>query len=616
MRQLSPFTIGVLPPLVLSNTPEEAGALTTLQNKLGELALEVENLFNIFLEGIEVPTVGVPEVTDEIPNSDLTPHFTLSMFAQGATVPSEFLPNIQTLAEQLEIAKGVFEEIVGGPVSITLAGGGGYRSRKKNEGMEGTADNSQHIKGKAADIKVSGIPPAQVTAIMNDLMNSGTIIQGGLGNYPTFTHYDIRGNVARWYSRKALKAKGEGNEISIGEAIQMLPPGPAPSELARLEEEAGYTAPLQRRTVPSAAPPSIPLLDVASQNDTWLDAKLFQERADLVAEGADIGGAASNRILAEAYIAGGLQQVDENGAFTEPGIADRLVAVDIASQLDTIQKAPPLTLLVNPASLSIAHARIHQFSQRTRNGFIYQAWGEEQPTISISGTIGAYIAGVLPDLTGLETTTPADPMGPATTTPTGVQFASKRNSASYQNLMALLGFYKHAGYVYDTVHKTNANHMVGALAIEYDQWTYIGHMNSFNWGHEETETVVTDPTPIDTASSLVSNLLSPFSSVEIGDPSPTTVSTGSRGVNPEDPPGEQGLRGTGLEPEDEDTPFCVVDPATGNVVGCFSSMDEALNVSLDVGEEISTFCFTDESGEIVCFESFDEAVEALPGLVG
>jgi hypothetical protein len=52
--------------------------------------------------------------------------------------------------------------------------------------------------------------------------------------------------------------------------------------------------------------------------------------------------------------------------------------------------------------------------------------------------------------------------------------------------MALLTLYKNNGYIYDLLGKSNAHHLVGCIAIEYDGYTYFGHIESFEWGYEET----------------------------------------------------------------------------------------------------------------------------------
>ena len=77
----------------------------------------------------------------------------------------------------------------GKAVTITSA----YRTPTKNKACGGTA-YSQHLYGKAADIKVSGITPKKVAEYAETLLPN----KGGIGIYETFTHIDVRATKARW----------------------------------------------------------------------------------------------------------------------------------------------------------------------------------------------------------------------------------------------------------------------------------------------------------------------------------------------------------------------------------------------------------------------------------
>jgi uncharacterized protein YcbK (DUF882 family) len=55
-----------------------------------------------------------------------------------------------------------------------------------------------HVKGKAADITIQGLTPNQIAAVIFMLIEQKKIKQGGVGIYPNFVHYDIRGTKARW----------------------------------------------------------------------------------------------------------------------------------------------------------------------------------------------------------------------------------------------------------------------------------------------------------------------------------------------------------------------------------------------------------------------------------
>ena len=75
------------------------------------------------------------------------------------------------------------------PVTITSA----YRTPGKNKAVGGTT-YSQHLYGKAADIKVKGIAPKTVAAYAERLLPKS----GGIGIYSTFTHIDVRSAKSRW----------------------------------------------------------------------------------------------------------------------------------------------------------------------------------------------------------------------------------------------------------------------------------------------------------------------------------------------------------------------------------------------------------------------------------
>jgi hypothetical protein len=178
-------------------------------------------------------------------------------------------------------------------------------------------------------------------------------------------------------------------------------------------------------------------------------------------------------------------------------LTDSLTAMDIAAQVARILDTPPLTLLINPTDMSISYVGVQNYSERGREGYIFQRWGEEQPTIKFSGSTGAFIAGEDPgnaaSLLGVNLGR-FDSLGAIhsqmsgeTTTPTGVQFASKRNSAAFQNFQALYQFYRNNGYIYDTVGGSEAHLMVGAVAIDYDQWTYVGHIEGFEYAYDSSD---------------------------------------------------------------------------------------------------------------------------------
>jgi uncharacterized protein YcbK (DUF882 family) len=126
----------------------------------------------------------------------LTKNFNLSEFdcKCGCEMPLEVYENVIKLSGQLQTLR----DYINRPIKINSA----YRCPKHNLKIGGSKQ-SQHLLGKAADIKIQSLKPIEVFAIIEDLIDLGVILQGGLGHYNTFTHYDIRKTRARWdYSKK------------------------------------------------------------------------------------------------------------------------------------------------------------------------------------------------------------------------------------------------------------------------------------------------------------------------------------------------------------------------------------------------------------------------------
>ncbi|WP_417368769.1 YcbK family protein [Flavobacterium beibuense] len=122
----------------------------------------------------------------------LTQNFSLEEFncKDGTDVPEKYYPNVLKVAENLEVLR----EYLKRPIIIS---GSGYRTKKHNIKVGG-APKSQHLTASAADISVHGLSPMQIAEAIETLIEKGKMQQGGMGVYPTFVHYDIRGTKARW----------------------------------------------------------------------------------------------------------------------------------------------------------------------------------------------------------------------------------------------------------------------------------------------------------------------------------------------------------------------------------------------------------------------------------
>lgn len=81
--------------------------------------------------------------------------------------------------------------------NVPLRINSGYRCPSYNEKVGGAA-RSKHKLGIAADLKPKGMSPEELHAVIEDLVKSKRIPEGGLGLYNSFVHYDIRSVKARW----------------------------------------------------------------------------------------------------------------------------------------------------------------------------------------------------------------------------------------------------------------------------------------------------------------------------------------------------------------------------------------------------------------------------------
>ena len=117
----------------------------------------------------------------EIDPDRISEHFRRSEFACPCGCGFDTVD--ATLLEVLERARNYFRA----PITITS----GCRCPTYNARVGG-AKNSQHLRGRAADIVVQGVHPDRVHAFLS----MGT---ESVGKYDTFTHVDTRsGRAARW----------------------------------------------------------------------------------------------------------------------------------------------------------------------------------------------------------------------------------------------------------------------------------------------------------------------------------------------------------------------------------------------------------------------------------
>jgi uncharacterized protein YcbK (DUF882 family) len=121
----------------------------------------------------------------------LSTNFSLPEFASkdGSDFPEDVKINLSELAHNLQALRDHFGK------SITITSG--YRSEAHNVRIAGARD-SFHVRGMAADLKISGIAPRIVYNAIELLIKLGKMKEGGLGLYNSWVHYDIRGKKIRW----------------------------------------------------------------------------------------------------------------------------------------------------------------------------------------------------------------------------------------------------------------------------------------------------------------------------------------------------------------------------------------------------------------------------------
>lgn len=121
----------------------------------------------------------------------ITTNFSLEEFESkdGTEMPLEVLENITVLCENLQVLR----EKIDRPITVTS----GYRSPSHNKKIGG-AKNSFHVRGMAADIKAEGLTPKELIKVIEELIEEGLMVPGGIGKYSSWVHYDTRGYNAKW----------------------------------------------------------------------------------------------------------------------------------------------------------------------------------------------------------------------------------------------------------------------------------------------------------------------------------------------------------------------------------------------------------------------------------
>lgn len=154
-----------------------------------------------------------------------------------------------------------------------------------------------------------------------------------------------------------------------------------------------------------------------------------------------------------------------------PGFTGEEQLLDVAKQIAYLQDIPPLVLMINPSSFNQEFNQIQAYQEQSRYGFIFHRWGEDLPKISINCRIGSFICGrASQDSEGLS----------------GLQFASRKDSAAWRNLMNLMSIYKNSAAVHDRIGRSRAFHDIGTQSIHYDGQEWVGRITEFTYGFDES----------------------------------------------------------------------------------------------------------------------------------
>lgn len=173
-------------------------------------------------------SLSIPSYCTINPANDAsTTNFTLAEFkchdANQTLPPVELRGNIQVLMNQLEVLRA--------ELGVAIHINSGYRTPEYNATLSGAATSSQHLCGKAADITARGFTPLQIRDKIEELIAAGRMMQGGLGLYNSFVHYDVRGNRSRWDNRTS-----RAQSLSAKPMVRMLTTSQVPVDQAAVDE--------------------------------------------------------------------------------------------------------------------------------------------------------------------------------------------------------------------------------------------------------------------------------------------------------------------------------------------------------------------------------------------
>lgn len=116
--------------------------------------------------------------------------FRLSYFWRDV-VDNKIAPISVALFDVVSRTQTVLSQIFNKPLPVIVTSG--YRTERHNQTIEGAAQNSEHLRGRAIDMVIPDVNPQQVAVA------GAHLGAGGIGVYKKFTHLDVGQTGRRWY---------------------------------------------------------------------------------------------------------------------------------------------------------------------------------------------------------------------------------------------------------------------------------------------------------------------------------------------------------------------------------------------------------------------------------
>jgi len=136
-------------------------------------------------------------------------------------------------------------------------------------------------------------------------------------------------------------------------------------------------------------------------------------------------------------------------------------------QAENMSSLPPLFMYVNPTTFAKGYAHIVSDGNKTRDGYTVEHWGEQLPTITATGQVGAFYVNS------------EDRLGRSAG---GLAVSARKGSFAYQQFLSLFQVYRSNGYIYNAGGRIS---LVGSVTILYDNVLYTGSFSSMSLTHSE-----------------------------------------------------------------------------------------------------------------------------------